>query len=95
MIPNVHFFVTLLPFRMFIMWLVHRDTDGTGGNRIPLRHELQQALVRWYIGEGTETDEKAGIMLVQQARIGQRWIACGCLGADMRDCQEFRVWAGG
>ncbi|EJU09336.1 hypothetical protein LH128_29489, partial [Sphingomonas sp. LH128] len=83
MIPNVHFFVTLLPFRMFIMWLVHRDTDGTGGNRIPLRHELQQALVRWYIGEGTETDEKAGIMLVQQARIGQRWIACGCLGADM------------
>lgn len=65
------------------MWLVHRDTDGTGGNRIPLRHELQQALVRWYIGEGTETDEKAGIMLVQQARIGQRWIACGCLGADM------------
>lgn len=64
------------------MWLIHRDTDGHSGDRIPLPTPLREALVRWYIGEGSRQDEKAGITLVQNARIGQRWIACGCLGRD-------------
>lgn len=64
------------------MWLIHRDTDGHGPDRIPLPDPLREALVRWYIGEGSRQDEKAGITLVQNARIGHRWIACNCLGRD-------------
>ena len=64
------------------MWLIDRDTEGRGTNRIPLPPALREALVRWYIGEGSIHDEKAGITLVQNARIGHRWIACSCLGAD-------------
>lgn len=63
------------------MWLIDRDTDGKASNRIPLPAVLREALVRWYIGEGNVHDEQAGIALVQNARIGHRWIACGCLGS--------------
>lgn len=64
------------------MWLIHRDTDGNGLDRIALPLQLREALVRWYVGEGSFHDEQAGITLVQNARIGHRWIACGCLGQD-------------
>ncbi len=64
------------------MWLIDRDTNGKSPSRIPLRPELREALVRWYVGEGSTHDEQAGIKLVQNARIGHRWIACGCLGAE-------------
>lgn len=64
------------------MWLVDRNTDGRGSTRIALPPPLREALVRWYIGEGSVHDEKAGITLVQNARIGQRWLACNCLGHD-------------
>ena len=66
------------------MWLIDRDTDGSGVSRIPLPAPLQQALVRWYVGEGTHHDEQAGITLVQQARIGHKWIACDCLEKGAR-----------
>jgi hypothetical protein len=36
------------------------------------------------MGEGSRGDEEAGIALVQQARIGAKWIACDCLGPDTR-----------
>jgi hypothetical protein len=62
------------------MWLIHRDTDGNSGDRIPLPASLHEALVRWYVGDGSFHDEQAGVTLVQNARIGHRWIACGCLG---------------
>ncbi|USI75123.1 hypothetical protein [Sphingomonas morindae] len=64
------------------MWLIDRHSGGLGKTRIPLPVELRSALVRWYIGEGSRHDEDAGIMLVQQARIGAKWIACDCLGAE-------------
>ena len=64
------------------MWLVPRDTNGKSSNRIPLPPDLRAALIRWYVGKGTVHDEQAGITLVQQARIGHKWIACDCLGAD-------------
>ena len=64
------------------MWLIHRDTDGKSRDRIRLPEPLREALVRWYIGEGSWHDEQAGVTLVQNARIGQRWIACDCLGGD-------------
>ena len=64
------------------MWLIDRDTDGHGPKRIPLPTPLREALVRWYTGEGSTRDERAGITLVQNARIGHRWIACDCLGGD-------------
>lgn len=64
------------------MWLIHRDTDGNSRDRIPLPVPLREALVRWYVGEGSFHDEQAGVTLVQNARIGQRWIACDCLGHD-------------
>jgi len=64
------------------MWLIHRDTDGNSRDRIPLPAPLREALVRWYVGEGSYHDEQAGVTLVQNARIGERWIACNCLGAN-------------
>lgn len=64
------------------MWLIRRDTDGNSKDRIPLPEPLRRALVRWYVGEGSFHDEQAGVTLVQNARIGQRWIACSCLGPD-------------
>jgi hypothetical protein len=64
------------------MWLIDRGTDGLGPRRIPLPEPVREALVRWYAGEGSRADEEAGIVLVQQARIGGRWIACDCLPAD-------------
>ncbi|AOH87245.1 hypothetical protein AWL63_24115 (plasmid) [Sphingomonas panacis] len=64
------------------MWLIDRYSDGLGRARIPLPRPLRAALVRWYVGDGSRSDEEAGIMLVQQARIGEKWIACDCLGND-------------
>jgi hypothetical protein len=66
------------------MWLINRHSGGLGDARIPLPAPLREALVRWYVGRGTRHDEDAGIMLVQQARIGGKWIACDCLGRDER-----------
>ncbi|KAK0351593.1 hypothetical protein LTR94_024350, partial [Friedmanniomyces endolithicus] len=63
------------------MWLIDRETNGVGGRRIPLPHPLREALVRWYTGSGSRADEDAGITLVQNARIGAKWIACDCLAA--------------
>ena len=64
------------------MWLVDRQSDGRASGRIPLPLPVRSALVRWYNGEGTRGDEDAGITLVQQARIGEKWLACDCLGID-------------
>ena len=64
------------------MWLVDRDTSGEGPNRIPIPALLREALVRWYVGEGDHGDEHAGIRLVQNARVGHKWLACCCLGRD-------------
>ncbi|GFE76054.1 hypothetical protein [Novosphingobium sp. TCA1] len=64
------------------MWLIDRHTDGLCGTRIPLPSPLREALVTWYRGEGTHDDEDAGITLVQQARIGDKWLACDCLGGN-------------
>jgi len=61
------------------MWLIHRQSSGLGPGRIPLPPLVRDALVRWYIGKGSRSDEEAGITLVQQARIGHKWIACDCL----------------
>src|SRR3546814_17847330 len=61
------------------MWLIPRRTNGLGSGRIPLPQPVRDALVRWYAGKGSRHDEEAGIMLVQQASIGEKWIACDCL----------------
>lgn len=66
------------------MWLIDRHSDGLGKARIPLPGPVRSALVRWYAGEGSRPDEEAGIMLVQQARIGEKWLACDCLGNDCK-----------
>lgn len=64
------------------MWLIPKHTDGLKSGRIPLPAPVREALVRWYVGAGTRADEEAGITLVQQARIGGKWIACDCLPAS-------------
>ena len=61
------------------MWLISRHGDGLGPGRIPIPRPVREALVRWYVGKGSHRDEEAGIMLVQQARIGEKWLACDCL----------------
>lgn len=64
------------------MWLIDRHSNGHGTRRIALPAPVKEALVRWYVGAGSQHDEEAGIMLVQQARIGEKWIACDCLPAE-------------
>ena len=61
------------------MWLIDRHSDGLATRRIALPPPVREALVRWYEGVGNHHDEAAGILLVQQARIGEKWIACDCL----------------
>ncbi|KKW89358.1 hypothetical protein [Sphingobium chungbukense] len=61
------------------MWLIDRNSDGLQTRRIALPPPVRMALVRWYEGVGDHHDEEAGILLVQQARIGEKWIACDCL----------------
>ncbi|PBN42286.1 hypothetical protein [Sphingobium sp. D43FB] len=63
------------------MWLIARHSNGCGAGRIPLPAPVRDALVRWYVDAGSRGDEEASIMLVQQARIGEKWIACDCLPA--------------
>lgn len=63
------------------MWLIDRGAEGRLSRRIALPSPVREALVRWYVGRGSRADEEAGIVLVQQARIGRKWIACDCLSA--------------
>lgn len=63
------------------MWLV--DRGGRGQARIPIDPLIRDALVRWYTGKGDHRDEEAGVVLVEQARLGERWIACDCLGPNV------------
>lgn len=65
------------------MWLIERGSDGLVGHRILLPEPLRKTLVRWYVGNGSRADEEAGIMLVQQARLGGKWIACNCKGSKL------------
>ncbi|ATI80560.1 hypothetical protein [Sphingobium yanoikuyae] len=65
------------------MWLVARHGSGVAGDRIAIPDLVRDALVRWYMGTGSRADGDAGIMLVQQARVGGKWIACDCLGMGM------------
>ncbi|MHA3795566.1 hypothetical protein [Sphingomonas sp. YL-JM2C] len=64
------------------MWLIDRGDEGRSSHRIALPSPVREALVSWYVGQGSRADEEAGIVLVQQARIGRKWIACDCLPAD-------------
>jgi len=64
------------------MWLVERG--GRGLNRIPLDPIVRDTLVRWYTGHGNRRDEEASVVLVEQARIGNKWLACDCLGAAVK-----------
>ncbi|MCW1431984.1 hypothetical protein [Novosphingobium sp. JCM 18896] len=41
---------------------------------------MQDALVRWYTGKGSDADHRASVTLVTIARENEQWIACGCLG---------------
>jgi len=52
-------------------------------SRIRIPDLVRDALIRWYVGDGSHADEETGIMLVQQARIGEKWLACDCLGPEV------------
>ena len=66
------------------MWLVDKLHDGTEQHREQIPVDIVSALVRWYVGHGTETDEKIGVMLVHRAKMFERWLACDCKGNDVR-----------
>ncbi|MBN8850120.1 MULTISPECIES: hypothetical protein [unclassified Sphingomonas] len=63
------------------MWLIDKGSEGRCGSRIPLPPLLENSLIHWYTGAGGSAEEQAGITLVQQARLGEKWLACDCLGA--------------
>ncbi|UVO53785.1 hypothetical protein [Sphingomonas sp. SUN039] len=62
------------------MWLIDRHGDGLEQTRIEIPGALSQTLRLWYDGSGTDADEEASIILVQQARRSRKWIACSCQG---------------
>ena len=61
------------------MWLVPRDTRGLT-LRSPVPDVVREALVRWYTGEGEDSDHRASVIMVVKARDHHQWIACDCLG---------------
>lgn len=61
------------------MWLVPRDTRGLT-SRSPVPDVVREALVRWYTGEGEDSDHRASVIMVVKARDHHQWIACDCLG---------------
>lgn len=63
------------------MWLVNKHLHGIEPDREAVPADLQAAMMRWYVGEGSETDEKVGVQLVRHAKTFELWFACDCLGA--------------
>jgi len=61
------------------MWLVDKIHAGTGRHRVEIPPDITRQMVRWYVGLGSEDDERAGVQLVQKAKLFDRWIACDCL----------------
>ena len=61
------------------MWLVPRDTRGLQ-QRTPVPEVVREALVRWYMGEGDDSDHRASVITVVKARDNNQWIACSCQG---------------
>ena len=64
------------------MWLVPRQTRGRA-RRTLVPPPVRAALVRWYVGKGSEADHRASVIAVVKAREAERWFACDCLGVDV------------
>ena len=62
------------------MWLVNKHGTGSEESRLELPEALEQTLRAWYDGTGNDADEDASIVLVQQARRNNKWLACHCRG---------------
>jgi hypothetical protein len=62
------------------MWLVTKQHDGTEPDRQEIPAAIFEPMVRWYVGQGDEADEKIGVALVHKAKMFERWLACACLG---------------
>jgi hypothetical protein len=62
------------------VWLIDRHGNGLEPTRIEIPDALCETLRLWYDGSGSEADEDASIILVQQARRNRKWIACSCQG---------------
>jgi hypothetical protein len=62
------------------MWLVDKLHAGANGSREEIPSDIAAAIVRWYVGLGSDADEATGVALVRKAKLFDRWIACGCLG---------------
>ena len=62
-----------------LMWLVPRDTRGLA-SRTGVPDVVRSALVRWYSGDGEDSDHRASVIMVVKARDHHQWIACDCLG---------------
>ena len=64
------------------MWLVDKLHAGTEPYREVIPADISTGLIRWYIGLGSESDEKTSVQLMQRAKLFDRWIACDCFPAD-------------
>ncbi len=62
------------------MWLVDKLHRGLEPHREAVPNATHLQLIRWYVGRGTDADEKVGVQLVRTAKMFERWIACDCLG---------------
>ena len=57
------------------MWLVTKQHHGAEPDREKIPTDILVPMVRWYIGQGNEADEKIGVALVQKAKTFERWFA--------------------
>ncbi len=64
------------------MWLVPRQTSGRT-RRTPVPPAVRAALVRWYLGDGSDADHRASVTMVVKSREADRWLACDCLGEEV------------
>jgi len=57
-----------------LMWLIPRHSQGLT-NRTSVPAVLHAALVRWYTGEGSDSDHRASVTLIVKARSHRQWCA--------------------
>jgi len=66
------------------MWMVDKFHHGMESGREKMPADLRDHLLRWYTGAGTSDDEKVAVQLVRSVKMYERWLACDCLGDDVR-----------
>lgn len=66
------------------MWMVDKLHRGIEPQRGRIPAEILDPLLRWYTGTGTDADEGSAVDFVRAVKLHHYWLACDCLGEDVR-----------